>query len=264
MELSDEFEVGAPIETVWNYLLDLEKVAPCAPGAELTEVVDERTYKGKVKVKLGPVSMSFAGTVLKQEEDESERRVVLKADGREQRGKGAASALVTANLEPAGDERTKVAFVTDLTITGAAAQYGRGMIKDISARMTKQFAECLQTNIAASVAEAAAPAGGESAGPDEGGPAPTGAVGADGSGPQAGTEPPWASGESRPPTASAAPVQGLSLGLWAVWRMLTRGLRRAFGPEGSTPARVGVGVAIGALAFMVVARRRGRGRARSA
>lgn len=130
MRIDNEFVVEAPIDRVWEYLLDVEKIAPCAPGAELTEIVDERTWKGKVNVKVGPVAMSFAGTVTLQERNDAAHRAVLKADGREQRGKGAASALVTSRLEGA-DGGTRVVIETDLTISGAAAQYGRGMIGDV-------------------------------------------------------------------------------------------------------------------------------------
>src|SRR5207245_2698953 len=132
-------------------------VAPCMPGAELTEVVDDKNWKGKVTVKVGPVSMSFLGTVTMQERDDAAKRVVLKADGRDSRGKGAANALVTAQMEPAGDG-TKVSIDTALTITGAAAQYARGgMIQDISGRLTKEFATCLQANMQSAGAPAAAP-----------------------------------------------------------------------------------------------------------
>ena len=218
MEIQNDFVVDAPIDRVWRYVLDVEKVAPCMPGAELTDVVDETTWKGRVAVKLGPVSMSFAGTVKLQERDDDAHRVVLKADGREQRGRGAASALVTANLEPAG-EGTKVAFVSDITITGAAAQYGRGMIQDISSKLTGQFASCLQTNIAAeqsaaTAAKATDPAEGTDAGGSGGG------------------DPP---GPAQAPVVSyvsAKPVKGIRLGLWAIWQVVVRFFKRLFGRRG--------------------------------
>jgi uncharacterized protein len=205
MHIENQFEVKAPIEAVWSYLLDVERVAPCMPGAELTEVVDENTYKGKAGVKLGPVSMSFSGTVVLQERNEAERRVVMKADGREQRGKGAASALVTSSLE-AVDGGTKVDVVAELTITGAIAQYGRGMIQDISQKLAQEFAECLQANIAAEQAAKAAPSG-------------------EGGGAEAGSAAPAA------PVATARPVKGIRLGLWAFWRAVVRFFRRLFGRD---------------------------------
>src|SRR2546430_11294499 len=148
MRLENEVEVRAPIDRVWDYLLDVERVAPCMPGAELTEIVDERTWKGRVKMKMGPVSLAFAGTVQLVERDDQNHRVQLRAEGREQRGQGSATAIATSRLE-AVEGGTKVAMETDLTITGKVAQYGRGMIGDISQRLTKEFARCLQESIGA-------------------------------------------------------------------------------------------------------------------
>jgi hypothetical protein len=158
VELENTLEVPVAPEQVWAFLLDVERVAPCMPGAELTEVVDDRTWKGKVGMKLGPVSLSFAGTVVLQERDEVNHRVVLKADGREMKGKGSASALVTSHLEPGGEGGTRVVMLTDLTISGAMAQYGRGMIADVSQRLTRQFADCLQAHLAAPEGAAPPPA----------------------------------------------------------------------------------------------------------
>src|SRR5437660_12400975 len=158
MQIQTEFVVRAPIERVWIYLLDVHRVARCVPGAELTEVVDERTWKGKTNIKVGPVALSFAGTVVLQERDDTAHRVVLKAQGTEQKGKGAASALAMSRLETV-EGGTKVVLDTDLTITGAMAQYGRGMISDISQRLTKEFARCLEANIRAEASSVpAAPA----------------------------------------------------------------------------------------------------------
>ncbi len=214
MKIENDFVVQAPIEAVWQYVLDVEKVAPCMPGAELTEVVDETTWKGKVGVKLGPVSMSFAGTVKLQERDDQAHRVVLKADGREQRGRGAASAVVTANMEPA-EGGTKVAFESEITITGAAAQYGRGMIQDISARLTNEFATCLQANITASAAASASSASDAASSPEVAG-------ADDGGGPAAAPAP-------APQLVTAKPVKGIRLGLWAFWRVVVRFFKRLFG-----------------------------------
>jgi carbon monoxide dehydrogenase subunit G len=213
MELHNDFEVAAPVDAVWVYVLDVEKIAPCMPGAELTEVVDDKNWKGKVAVKVGPVSMSFLGTVTMQERDDAAHRVVLKADGRDSRGKGAANALVTALMEPAGDG-TKVSIDTDMTITGAAAQYARGgMIQDISGRLTKEFATCLQANILAAGAAAAPPEGAVTA--------PSGAA--------------EAAAAPQPVTHAARPVGGVRLALWAMWRSIVRFFSRIFGgKEGSS------------------------------
>jgi uncharacterized protein len=207
MRIDNEFVVQAPLDRVWDYLLDVEKIAPCAPGAELTDVVDERTWKGKVNVKVGPVAMSFAGTVTVQERDDAEHRAVLKADGREQRGKGAASAVVTSRLETV-DEGTRVVIETDLTISGAAAQYGRGMIGDVSKRLTNEFAKCLQANISAADSTPVDP-----------------------SAPPA-TEAREVSGGAAPAVVSsqqARPVKGFRLAIWALWRAIVRAFKRLFG-----------------------------------
>jgi len=197
MRIDNQFTVQAPVERVWDYMLDVEKVAPCMPGAELTEVVDDHTWKGKTNIKVGPVALSFAGTVVMQERDDVGHRVVLNAQGMEQRGKGAASALVVSRLEPV-EGGTKVALEADLTISGAVAQYGRGMISDISQRLTNEFARCLEASINAESAEAGPPAAGGSSVPGDPGP-------------------------------GAGPVKGFRLGLWAFWRAVVRFFGRLFG-----------------------------------
>lgn len=149
MELRNSLEVPAPPERAWDFLLDVERIAPCVPGGELTEIVDESTTKGKVSVKLGPVSLAFSGTVVILERDEATRRVVLKAEGRETRGKGTASAMVTSHLEPGDGAGTRVVIKTDLQISGALSQFGRGMIADVSRRLTDQFAECVRARLTA-------------------------------------------------------------------------------------------------------------------
>lgn len=175
MRLTNDFEVRAPIDRVWEHLLDVERVAPCMPGAELTEIVDDRTWKGRVKMRMGPVSLAFAGTVRMIERDDANHRVQLRAEGREQRGQGSATAVATSRLE-AVEGGTRVVMETDLTITGKVAQYGRGMIGDISQRLTQEFASCLASNIgaadladadgpAAAIAEASGSTGGVSHGP---------------------------------------------------------------------------------------------------
>ena len=148
MLIENSFEVPAPIERVWAHLLDVEKVVPCMPGAELTETIDDGHWKGRVKIKLGPVSMSFAGKVEIAERDDVAHRVVLKGSGMEQRGKGAASATVTSTLEetPSG---TRVLVVQDIKVQGQAAQFSRGMMQDVSEKLTQQFADCLGANMEA-------------------------------------------------------------------------------------------------------------------
>ncbi len=158
MKLENSFTVPGAPDDVWDFMLDVERVIPCMPGAEITEAVDERTWKGRIKVKLGPVSLSFAGTVVRDETDEAARRVVLKARGAEARGKGMASATIISRLE-AADNGTRVGILTDLSLSGAVAQYGRGLISDVSQRFTDQFADCIAGQLAYSAgAGAAAPA----------------------------------------------------------------------------------------------------------
>jgi carbon monoxide dehydrogenase subunit G len=153
MLLENSFEVPAGIDRTWNYLLDVERVVPCMPGAELTETIDDSHWKGRVTIKLGPVSMAFKGKVEIAERDDAAHRVVLKASGMEQRGKGAASATITTTAEPASSG-TRVVVVQDLKVQGQAAQMSRGMMQDVSAKLTKQFAQCIEANLQA---EPAAP-----------------------------------------------------------------------------------------------------------
>ncbi|HEX9123184.1 MAG TPA: SRPBCC family protein [Actinomycetota bacterium] len=202
MELENTLEIPAPVDRVWAFMLDVEQVAPCMPGAELTEVVDDHTWKGKVNVKLGPVSLSFAGTVVLQDRDEATRTVVLKADGRETKGKGTASAQVTSKMEPTDGDSTKVSILADLNISGSLAQFGRGMIGDVSQRMANQFAGCLAERMAALEAQVEQPA--------------AGAV----------TEAGGAPAPAPPLPRAAEPVGGIRLALWALFRAIGRGLSR--------------------------------------
>ena len=142
MLIENAFTVAKPLDLVWDYLLDVHKVAPCMPGAELTETIDDRNWKGKLTMKFGPVSMSFAGSVTLEERDETAHRVVLHAKGTEQKGKGAADAKVTSWLE-AVDAGTAVKMQADMTLTGAAAQLSRGLLPEVSKRLTQLFADCL-------------------------------------------------------------------------------------------------------------------------
>ena len=147
MLIEDRFTVRTPVDRLWAFIQDVERIAPCMPGAELTEVVDERTWKGKVYVKFGPVQMAFAGTVVMEERDDAAHRAKLSARGTEQRGKGVANAKVESWLEPAGDDGTTVQIRSDLTITGAAAQLSRGLLPEVSKLLTKQFADCLEAKL---------------------------------------------------------------------------------------------------------------------
>ncbi|WP_433058142.1 SRPBCC family protein [Dactylosporangium sp. CS-033363] len=165
MQLENTFTVPVPVEQAWSVLLDIERIAPCMPGATLTSVVGD-DFTGTVKVKLGPVSLTFKGNGRIAERDEEARRVVINASGADSRGGGTARATVTAALVTEGDG-TRVNVSTDLDITGKAAQFGRGLIGDVSGRLIGQFADCLAGKLAGD-AEAPAEA------PSETAPAPEG------------------------------------------------------------------------------------------
>jgi carbon monoxide dehydrogenase subunit G len=146
MELINDFTVHAPIDEAYTTLTDLERLAPCLPGAQLTEVEGD-VYRGLVKVKVGPITASFKGQASFMERDAEKHRAVLKADGRDTTGKGNASALITAQLEVVDPEITKVTVTTDLTISGRVAQFGRGALADVSEKLLKQFVNNLETTV---------------------------------------------------------------------------------------------------------------------
>jgi uncharacterized protein len=172
MRLEHEFSVPVPVERAWEVLLDVERVAPCMPGATLDEV-DGDTFAGTVKVKVGPITVAYAGTASFTEKDADARRVVVQAKGRETRGSGTAAATVTAALRDAADG-TAVSVETDLAITGRPAQFGRGVMNDVGAKLLGQFADCLARQL--SVTEPAA-TGGEVDGEAADGAAPSSVAG---------------------------------------------------------------------------------------
>jgi carbon monoxide dehydrogenase subunit G len=185
LRLENSFEVPAPPEAAWDLLLDVPRVVPCMPGAELTEVVDDSNWKAKIAVKLGPVSLAFGTDVKLEQADEAARRVTLSADGRELRGRGAARANIESSLA-ATNGGTRVNIVTDLHLTGPAAQYGRGLVADVSSQLIDRFADCLKAQL-----ETAQPERAEAA-----------------------------------VATAGKPVGGLRLGLAAIWRSIVRFFRR--------------------------------------
>ena len=184
MKIENSFEVPAATETAWELLMDVPRVIPCMPGTELTEVVDESTWKAKMTVKLGPMSFAFATDVKREALDEHGRRATLSARARELRGRGGGQAAIESTLTPV-DGGTRVDIVTELTLSGAVAQYGRGMVEDVSSQLVSRFADCLKGQLTPVAEEPAAVA-------------------------------------AQPAPAPAAPLSGLPLLLGALRRALVR------------------------------------------
>jgi carbon monoxide dehydrogenase subunit G len=156
MHLEHEFVVPVPVQQAWQVLLDIERIAPCLPGATV-DSVDGDTFAGRVKVKVGPITVTYQGNAEFVQRDESAHRVTIKAGGREARGAGTAAATVEAALHDEG-ERTRVRVDTELTVTGRPAQFGRGVMVDVSNKLLGTFADCLERTLAADEpAPAAAP-----------------------------------------------------------------------------------------------------------
>jgi uncharacterized protein len=200
MKLEHSFEVRAPLERVWEALIDVERVAPCLPGAEITEAGDDGSYRGNFTVKLGPTTASYRGELAMEEVDEQAHRAVMRANGSDKRGQGSAKATIVNVMRQEG-ELTKVEVETDFTITGRLARFGRGgMIQDVSNRLLRDFSDCLQQSI-----ESAEPAAAERAESPQAAPAATQAA--------------------RPAPRQAKPVGGLSL----LFRVLLDRLKRLFG-----------------------------------
>jgi uncharacterized protein len=191
MLITNDFEVAEPVEKVWQFFQDIPQVASCLPGAELTESLGDDKYKGRVAVRMGPVRLNFAGTADISERDEQAKRLVVAASGAEERGRGQASMTVTAVLSRSG-RGTKVDVSQDLQLAGAAAQYGRGMISDVSSVLMRDFAANMQNRITRLER-------GESA-------------------------------EQLAKASAAAPASGFALGLRAARMALTRVFRRFFLP----------------------------------
>jgi uncharacterized protein len=149
VKLEQSFEVRAPLERVWETLIDVERVAPCLPGAEVTEAGEDGTYRGTFSVRLGPATAAYRGELKFEELDEAAHRVTMRASGQDKRGQGSAKATIVSSLVAEG-EVTQVEVQTDLTITGRLARFGRGgMIQDVSNRLMKEFVDCLQQRIEA-------------------------------------------------------------------------------------------------------------------
>jgi len=159
MQLENSFSVGAPPDRVFAYLLDVNKIVGCVPGAELSEVVDPNTFKGKVKVKVGPITVAYNGTARIVDRNESERSATLEAEGRETTGPGSARAKAHMSVQPEG-AGSVVKIVTDYSVAGRVAQFGRGVMEDVSRRIVNDMAACIKSNV-----EAGEPATGGAEGP---------------------------------------------------------------------------------------------------
>ena len=159
MQLENSFSVGAPPDRVFAYLLDVNKIVGCVPGAELSEVVDPNTFKGKVKVKVGPITVAYNGTAKIADRNDSERTATLEAEGRETTGPGSARAKAHMSVLPEG-AGSVVKIVTDYSVAGRVAQFGRGVMEDVSRRIVNDMAACIKSNV-----EAGEPAAGGAEGP---------------------------------------------------------------------------------------------------
>jgi carbon monoxide dehydrogenase subunit G len=179
MKLENEFTVPASVEAAWGVLLDVERVAPCLPGATI-DGAEGDVYSGTMKIKVGPITTSYKGTVKIEEADEAGRRAVMRAQARDSRGQGTAAATITSTMEEV-EGGTRVHVETDMRVTGPAAQFGRGVMQDVSAKLMGRFADCLAEEIAGAAPPAAEDAGGapapstEAPAPAPSAPAPEGA-----------------------------------------------------------------------------------------
>src|SRR5258707_7723684 len=154
MQIENQFPVAAPPDTVFAFLVDINRVVGCMPGAELSEVVDPTTFKGKVKIKVGPITVAYNGTAKIVDRDDAQRSATLEAEGRETTGPGSARAKALMSVEPEGAGST-VKIVTDYNVAGRVAQFGRGVMEDVSRRIVNDMAACIKANV-----EAAEPASG--------------------------------------------------------------------------------------------------------
>jgi carbon monoxide dehydrogenase subunit G len=207
MHLHHEFVVPVPVKQAWDVLLDIERIAPCLPGATV-ESVDGDSFAGRVKVKVGPITVTYRGTATFVRRDEESGRATIRADGREARGSGTAAATVEAVLHDQGD-RTQVTLDTELAVTGRPAQFGRGVMVDVSNKLLGMFAECLERTLADQAAPAAASGGPAEAAPGEPDAAPAAAVpGAPAAGPGPAAVPSAGRPEVGRPTPEAIDLLG--------------------------------------------------------
>lgn len=229
MKLEQSFEVQAPVERVWQTLLDVERVAPALPGAAVTGKNDDGTYNGTFSVKIGPTTASYTGKLKLENVDEGAHTATIQANGTDRRGQGGARATIVSTVTPAGEDGTRVDVVTDYQITGRLARFGRGgMIEDISERLLTEFAQRLQASLAS-------PGGGANATPADG----------NGAAPAHQSEPPPMTSSTPAAEPQVEPLEGGSLVASVLWD-------RARG----NPVGLGAIVAGLLLAFALIRRRR--------
>jgi len=199
MQLENSFTVNAPPDRVFAYLLDVNKVVGCVPGAELSEVVDEKTFKGKVKVKVGPITVAYSGTARIADRDDAGRSATLEAEGRETTGPGSARAKAIMKVEAEGTG-SLVRVTTDYSVAGRVAQFGRGVMEDVSRRIVNDMAACIKANVEGQE------------------PAPSSAGGSPSAGVAAATP---------APVVTAKPINAISLFFKVLWS----GIRKLFGTK---------------------------------
>jgi carbon monoxide dehydrogenase subunit G len=204
MEFDNSFEVPLPPDQAWPILMDVRGIAPCMPGAQLTEVIDDKNYKGNISVRLGPVALTFAGIVTFEEIDNANYSARVRAQGTDAKGRGSAQAKSTFKLQPTANG-SKVMVHTDLTLSGAVAQYGRGvgMIQATASAIMNQFANALKAQIAQRPATAVAPAASSAAAPSSA-PAPA------------------APAPAQALPQAAKPISGFSLMATVLWNSIKR------------------------------------------
>ena len=237
MKLEQSFTVAAPVDQVWDALVDIERIAPCLPGAEITGQGPDGSYEGNFTVKLGPTTASYRGSLKMDSLDEASRTATMHAKGTDKRGQGGANATIVSTMRQEGEE-TVVDVVTDFTITGRLARFGRGgMIEDISKRMMRDFSQCLQATLTSEPAPAAAAEAPVTPG-EEADAAVASAGGAAAEASAAGEPPPAAPEPAPAPRPAlrpqaAKPVHGIRLVLSVLWERVVRFFKRILGRGGS-------------------------------
>ncbi|MDQ6691152.1 MAG: SRPBCC family protein [Candidatus Dormibacteraeota bacterium] len=229
MQIENAFEVNAPPDQVYEFLLDVNRVVGCVPGAELSEVVDPNTFKGKVKIKVGPVTVAYAGTARITERDEAARTAMLEGEGRETTGPGNARAKATMKVEAAAGG-SRVTVSTDFTVAGRVAQFGRGLMEDVSKSLVNQMAACIKSHLeAAAPPSAVAEAGlGSPPAPAVTPPVTSGSGEATSSAAQPRVDAPPSGGAVQSPRPAPAAAKPLSL-FSILWTVLVGRLRALFG-----------------------------------